>query len=200
MNKTLPKSLKLSSDATSVLLTPALAGAFPAKSVLAQQNHKGGNMKSTVLTCITTMTLLSALAIPLRLAAQTALGLKYTVLYTFTGETDGKSPELGSLIQDQSGNLYGTTIGGGDLSACGGSGCGVVFKVDPTGNETVLYSFMGSTDGANPQEGLCGTRRVTSTARAAERARLAERCSSWTRTTTTLSSIASSAGRTGTLP
>ena len=38
---------------------------------------------------------------------------------------------------------------------CGGSGCGVVFKVDPdTGVETVLHSFTGGKDGGNPEAGL----------------------------------------------
>jgi uncharacterized repeat protein (TIGR03803 family) len=43
---------------------------------------------------------------------------------------------------------------GGDLSGCGGSGCGVVFKLDPGGKETVLHSFTGGADGANPQANL----------------------------------------------
>ncbi|MBV9304009.1 MAG: hypothetical protein JOY62_11265 [Acidobacteriaceae bacterium] len=72
-----------------------------------------------------------------------------TVLYTFAGGTDGGSPFAG-LIRDTKGDLYGTTFFGGDLSACGGVGCGVVFKVDPSGNETVLYSFKGGSDGLEP--------------------------------------------------
>ncbi len=43
---------------------------------------------------------------------------------------------------DHAGNLYGTTNGGGP---------GTVFKVDASGNETVLHRFTGSSDGANPQ-------------------------------------------------
>ena len=58
------------------------------------------------------------------------------------------------MVRDVAGNLYGTTAFGGDLSGCGGSGCGVVFKVDPRGKETVLYTFTGGTDGANPQGNL----------------------------------------------
>ncbi len=65
-----------------------------------------------------------------------------TVLYSFTGGTDGSSPN--GLVRDWAGNLYGTTNTGG------ASGAGVVFKVDPSGNETVLYSFTGVADGANP--------------------------------------------------
>jgi len=116
-------------------------------------------MKSRMWTCITALMLLSALAIPVQLAAQNALGLKYTVLYTFTGGTDGAVPMLGTLIQDENGNLYGTTSVAGDLSACANgssTGCGVVFKVDPKGNETVLYPFTGGADGGQPFGGLVG--------------------------------------------
>lgn len=72
---------------------------------------------------------------------------KETVLYTFTGGADGGSP-YGNLVLDAKGNLYGTTSFGGS------SGAGTVFKVDPTGTETVLYNFTGSTDGGNPEAGL----------------------------------------------
>jgi uncharacterized repeat protein (TIGR03803 family) len=51
---------------------------------------------------------------------------------------------------DSAGNLYGTTYNGGS------TGNGTVFKRDAAGNETVLYSFKGMSngDGANPQAGL----------------------------------------------
>ena len=78
---------------------------------------------------------------------------KETVLYAFTGGADGKNPEAG-LTRDAAGNLYGTTDGGGNLSCNAPYGCGVVFKVDPTGKETVLYSFSGGTDGGNPTSGV----------------------------------------------
>src|ERR1017187_6084543 len=70
-----------------------------------------------------------------------------TVLYGFTGGADGSDPNP-SVIRDSAGNLYGTTIGGGT------AGKGVAFKVDTSGNETVLYSFTGGADGANPWGGL----------------------------------------------
>jgi uncharacterized repeat protein (TIGR03803 family) len=70
-----------------------------------------------------------------------------TVLYSFTGGSDGGFP-LAGVILDSKGNLYGTTNGGG------ASGAGVVFKVDTSGNETVLYSFTGGTDGGNPYVGV----------------------------------------------
>jgi uncharacterized repeat protein (TIGR03803 family) len=69
-----------------------------------------------------------------------------TVLYTFTGAADGSSPN--GLIRDADGNLYGTTTYGGNK--LGASGAGVVFKVDTSGNETVLYTFTGGNDGGNP--------------------------------------------------
>ncbi len=76
-----------------------------------------------------------------------------TVLYSFTGGADGWAP-LAGLIRDAQGNLYGTTFAGGHISGCGGSGCGVVFKLDTAGQETALYSFKGGADGATPYAGL----------------------------------------------
>jgi uncharacterized repeat protein (TIGR03803 family) len=71
-----------------------------------------------------------------------------TVLYSFAGGTDGEHPYAG-VIQGSDGNFYGTTYQGG------ASGYGTVFKVTPSGTETVLYSFTGgSGDGANPEAGL----------------------------------------------
>jgi uncharacterized repeat protein (TIGR03803 family) len=78
---------------------------------------------------------------------------KETVLYTFTGGADGGLPKAG-VIRDAAGNLYGTTTSGGDPSGCFGSSCGVVFKLDTTGKETVLYTFSGGADGGSPQAGL----------------------------------------------
>jgi uncharacterized repeat protein (TIGR03803 family) len=66
-----------------------------------------------------------------------------TVLYTFSGGLDGANPYAG-VMQDEAGNLYGTTTRGG------ASGYGTVFEVDTTGKETVLYSFSGTPDGAYP--------------------------------------------------
>jgi uncharacterized repeat protein (TIGR03803 family) len=69
-----------------------------------------------------------------------------TVLYSFAG-ANGANPE-GGVISDSAGNLYGTTVNGGASSA------GVVYKLDTIGQETLLYSFKGGTDGANPLAGL----------------------------------------------
>ncbi len=72
---------------------------------------------------------------------------QFTVLYSFTGGTDGSGPFAG-VIQDSAGNLYGTTYYGG------AGGYGVVYKLTPSLQETVLYSFKGAPDGANPYAGV----------------------------------------------
>jgi uncharacterized repeat protein (TIGR03803 family) len=76
-----------------------------------------------------------------------------TVLYSFTGRADGRTPYAG-LVRDPAGRLYGTTYNGGLRSAMCTSGCGVVFEVDPNGDEKVLHRFTGGTDGALPIGGL----------------------------------------------
>jgi uncharacterized repeat protein (TIGR03803 family) len=70
-----------------------------------------------------------------------------TVLHSFTGGTDGASP-YGTPIRDAMGNLYGTTAGGGR------SGKGTVFRLDKAGRLSVLHSFAGGSDGANPNAGV----------------------------------------------
>jgi uncharacterized repeat protein (TIGR03803 family) len=60
---------------------------------------------------------------------------------------DGGQP-FGSLIADSQNNLYGTTIGGGV------GGKGTVFKLSPSGVETILYSFTGEEDGGYPEGGV----------------------------------------------
>jgi uncharacterized repeat protein (TIGR03803 family) len=71
-----------------------------------------------------------------------------TVLHGFGSETtDGQMP-IARLLRDSAGNLYGTTYSGGT------QGMGTVFKVTPSGAETVLYSFSGAPDGSGPEAGL----------------------------------------------
>jgi uncharacterized repeat protein (TIGR03803 family) len=72
---------------------------------------------------------------------------KKTVLYNFSGGADGATPFAG-VILDSAGNLYGTTYAGG------ASGVGVVFKLNPSGTETLLHTFTSGSDGANPYAGL----------------------------------------------
>ena len=78
---------------------------------------------------------------------------KLTVLHNFTGGAAGGFPDAG-LIRDLAGNLYGTTLYGGDVNCNGLVSCGVVFKLDAAGKETVLYRFPGGADGSSPQAGL----------------------------------------------
>lgn len=70
-----------------------------------------------------------------------------TILYTFTGGSDGGEP-LAGLVLDSQGNLYGTTAVGGVFSM------GTVFMLSSasgTWTESVLYNFRGGSDGAYPQ-------------------------------------------------
>jgi uncharacterized repeat protein (TIGR03803 family) len=75
----------------------------------------------------------------------------FTTLYNFTGGSDGSAPEAG-VIRDVADNLYGTAFYGGDQNCkTPYRGCGVVYKLDTAGKETVLHTFAGyPSDGANP--------------------------------------------------
>jgi uncharacterized repeat protein (TIGR03803 family) len=75
-------------------------------------------------------------------------------LYAFTGGADGGSPQTTNLILDSLGNLYGTTTDGGNTGCNASDGCGVVFKLAPSGVETVLYTFSGGADGGSPWAGV----------------------------------------------
>jgi uncharacterized repeat protein (TIGR03803 family) len=77
----------------------------------------------------------------------------FTVLYSFNGKSTGMEP-FTPVVRDAAGNLYGTTDLGGDTSCDGGGGCGVVFKIDPQGNETLPIIFTGGKNGQTPEAGL----------------------------------------------
>jgi uncharacterized repeat protein (TIGR03803 family) len=85
---------------------------------------------------------LSALCVLVGFAARPAQAQTFTTLYSFTGASDGDGPFAG-VFQDPAGNLYGTTVYGGDLDCFAPAGCGVVYKVSPDGTESVLHSFSG---------------------------------------------------------
>jgi uncharacterized repeat protein (TIGR03803 family) len=78
----------------------------------------------------------------------------YTDLQDFNGGSNGFYV-LAGVIPDKSGNLYGTTAGGGNQS-----GDGIVFKLAPPGKsdgawtETVLHDFSGGRDGNEPAGNL----------------------------------------------
>jgi uncharacterized repeat protein (TIGR03803 family) len=72
------------------------------------------------------------------------------VIHIFGRGTDAAQP-LGGMTFDSAGNLYGTTSEGGD------SGNGAVFEMTRSGQswtESVIYSFAGGTDAANPVAGV----------------------------------------------
>jgi uncharacterized repeat protein (TIGR03803 family) len=70
----------------------------------------------------------------------------FTTLFAFSG-LNGNGPN--DVIRDAAGNFYGTTVSGGNGAGCLG-GCGVIYKLDSAGNQTVLYNFQRGTDGAYP--------------------------------------------------
>jgi uncharacterized repeat protein (TIGR03803 family) len=80
-----------------------------------------------------------------------------TILYSFGASGDGYYPIAG-LVFDKKGNLYGTTVDGGAYShqgnGCALYGCGTVFKLTPSGTETILHSFGASGDGYQLNGGL----------------------------------------------
>jgi uncharacterized repeat protein (TIGR03803 family) len=78
----------------------------------------------------------------------------HTVLYSFTGGTDGGEPYKGVTL-DAHGNLYGTAVTGG-TGGCEG-GCGVAYKLTHSGrswSQTVIHYFSGGNDGSGPGAGL----------------------------------------------
>jgi len=82
-----------------------------------------------------------------------------SLLYIFSGGADGAQP-LDNLVFDGKGNLYDTTFYGGDITCNLGIGCGVVFVLAPPSQagspwtETVLHTFLGGSDGADPAASL----------------------------------------------
>jgi len=73
---------------------------------------------------------------------------QYSVVYSFAGAPNDGGFANGELTQDAAGNFYGTTEAGGTHN------WGTIFKIDSSGNETVLYNFSGGSDGGWPMGGL----------------------------------------------
>jgi len=80
-----------------------------------------------------------------------------TVVYNFSGSgSDGWAPYHG-VVRDDAGNLYGTTLYGGDMTTCANYGCGTVFRLTPSGTgwtQDLLHRFQGGDDGAFLYAGL----------------------------------------------
>jgi uncharacterized repeat protein (TIGR03803 family) len=77
---------------------------------------------------------------------------EFHVLYGFGGQPQDASGPVGSLVE-MHGTLYGTTVFGGSCKLYAG-GCGTIFSISPGGEERVLYSFQGGSDGVRPSGGL----------------------------------------------
>jgi uncharacterized repeat protein (TIGR03803 family) len=75
-----------------------------------------------------------------------------TVLHSFAGPPTDGSYLVEGLTRDAAGNLFGTTFFGGagncDL------GCGITYKLDGAGHETILHTFVPSSDGIWPDSPL----------------------------------------------
>jgi uncharacterized repeat protein (TIGR03803 family) len=106
-------------------------------------------MKKFERSCVRTAVVTAALAVTL---ASAAFAQTETIIYSFTGGSDGGEPN-GGVILDAKGNLYGTAVLGGANAA------GAVFELSPNAGggwtETVLYSFnFTSGEGFLPCSGL----------------------------------------------
>lgn len=71
-----------------------------------------------------------------------------TVLYAFTGGSDGAAAYTG-VVADHQGNLYAATKAGGSSN-----GYGSLDKLSPDGTLTVLHVFQGPSDGEYPDRGV----------------------------------------------
>lgn len=83
-------------------------------------------------------------------------GYTESVLHAFQGgSTDGAIPGETALTVDRRGNLFGTTVEGGN-QICS-DGCGSIFELTPSGQgyvESILHFFTGTPDGARPYGGM----------------------------------------------
>jgi uncharacterized repeat protein (TIGR03803 family) len=84
---------------------------------------------------------LAAAAIPPTQAATES------VLHAFAPPPRGANP-FAVVIRDSAGNIYGTAEFGGASNA------GLVFKLNASGQQTILYTFTGGLDGGNPISAL----------------------------------------------
>jgi uncharacterized repeat protein (TIGR03803 family) len=78
---------------------------------------------------------------------------KERVLHTFGKKASGGEEPSGGLF-DVAGNFYGVTVYGGTVNSNCTFGCGVVYRVNNSGNFSVLYRFTGGADGGLPSGSL----------------------------------------------
>src|SRR3984957_16173269 len=93
---------------------------------------------------------LTVCAITGLLTSEASAASKTTVIYSFLGDKDGEYADT-DLAIDGAGNLYGTSVQGGNFSS------GTVFELTPSSagwTHTVLYSFTGGADGGEPYKGV----------------------------------------------
>lgn len=81
-----------------------------------------------------------------------ANGKTEKILHSFSGSADGAQPVAPLVLL--SGTFYGTTTFGGTVTHLCTAGCGTVFEIAPSGNESVAYRFKGGSDGEYPASGL----------------------------------------------
>jgi uncharacterized repeat protein (TIGR03803 family) len=80
-------------------------------------------------------------------------GSGFSTLHAFNGGADGSDPH-GRLTRDVNGNIHGVTGYSASTPTCFGTGCGVLFRIDASGKETVVHTFLGGSDGRQPVAGL----------------------------------------------
>ncbi|MGA2370464.1 MAG: choice-of-anchor tandem repeat GloVer-containing protein [Candidatus Korobacteraceae bacterium] len=96
--------------------------------------------------------------------ARSGSGWVLSPVYDFSYPVNSGDVLYGPVTFGPDGNLYGTTLDGGQGDCNEGSGCGTVFKLQPPASvcksflcpwtETVLYRFQGPPDGGNPYSGV----------------------------------------------
>jgi uncharacterized repeat protein (TIGR03803 family) len=96
--------------------------------------------------CSQTSSAPSSLPFATRFEGQARANVAYKIVYGFKGAPDGDTPN-GNLIYTGDA-FYGTTTTGG------GSDLGTLFKLLPSGKETLLYSFAGGSGGNSPDSGV----------------------------------------------
>lgn len=103
-------------------------------------------MKNASSYLLSILAALAAAAPPLHVARAATT----QVIYSFGGDEDGEYADT-DLVMDAAGNIYGTTVQGGQFSS------GTVWELSPSGNSlthTVLYNFTGGADGGEPYKGV----------------------------------------------